>query len=133
MSTYNNIEGSIEKLKRVYAPAKSAYQLQGELGNTYVYSYAARIKRIADRIEDAHRLNNNGQVDNTFKQNRRRDVIQCFIRGLHPESEIRVKTKETFKEVFNDTINVERDLAASSALRRNKNSDYLKMDDSTNN
>ena len=65
-STYNNIEELIEKLKRVYAPAKSVYQLQGELGNTYmrekenVLSYAARIKEIADRIEDAHRLNNNG-------------------------------------------------------------------------
>ena len=30
--------------------------------------------------------------------------------------EIRVKTKETFKKVFRDTNNVERDLAASSAL-----------------
>ena len=44
------------------------YQLQGELGNTFMWerenvlSYAARIKEIADRIEDAHRLNNNGQV-----------------------------------------------------------------------
>ena len=138
-STYNNIEELIEKLKRVYAPAKSVYQLKGELGNTYMWekenvlSYAARIKEIVDRIEDAHRLNNNGQVDNTFKRNLQRDVIQCFIRGLRPELEIRVKTKEKFKEVFNDTINVERDLVASSALRRNKNSDYLKMDDPINN
>ena len=43
------------------------------------------------------------------------------------------KTKETFKEVFSDTINVDRDLAASYALRRNKNSDYLKMVDSIKN
>ena len=34
-----------------------------------VLSYAATIKEIADRIEDAHRLNNGGQVDNAFKQN----------------------------------------------------------------
>ena len=98
-----------------------------------VLSYAARIKEIADRIEDAHRLNNNGQVDNAFKQNVRRDVIQCFIRGLRPELETWVKTKETFKEVFNDTSNVEIDLAATPALRRNNNSDYLKMNDSINN
>ena len=115
------------------------YQLQGELGNIHeweeenVLSYAARIKEIADRIEDAHRLNNNGQVDNTFKRNIQTDVIQCFIRGLRPELDIRVKTKETFKEVFNDTINVEKDLAASSALRKNKNPDYLQMNDSINN
>ena len=72
-STYA-IEEFIEKLKRVYAPAKSEYQLQGELGNTFMWerenvlSYTARIKEIADKIEDAHRLNNNGQVDNNFKQ-----------------------------------------------------------------
>ena len=83
-STYNNIEELIKKLQTVYAPAKSVYQLQGEQGNTYMWekynvlSYAARIKEIADRIEDAHRLNNNGQVDNTFKQNTHRDVIQFF-------------------------------------------------------
>ena len=69
------------------------YQLQGELGNTFMWerknvlSYAARIKEIADRIEDAHRLNNGGQVDNAFKQSLERNVIQCFIRGLHPELE----------------------------------------------
>ena len=74
-STYNNVDKLIEKLKRVYAPAESVYRLQGELGNTYMWekenvlSYAARIKRIADSIEYAHRLNNNGQVDNTFKRN----------------------------------------------------------------
>ena len=31
--------------------------------------YAAIIEVIAGRIEDAHRLNNNLQVDNTFNQN----------------------------------------------------------------
>ena len=74
-STYNNIEKLIEKVKRVYAPARSVYQLQGKLGNTYMWekenvlSYAARIKEIDDSIEDAHRLSNNGQVDSTFKRN----------------------------------------------------------------
>ena len=50
-STYATIEELIEKLRRVYAPAKSVYQLQGELGNTFiiwerenVLSYATKIK-----------------------------------------------------------------------------------------
>ena len=78
------------------------YQLQGELGNTFMWerknvlSYAARIKEIGDRIEDAHRLNNGGQVDNAFKQNLERDLIQCFIHGLNPELEIPVKKKGCF-------------------------------------
>ena len=138
-STYATIEELIAKLKRVYAPAKSVYQLQGELGNKFiwerenVFSYAARIKEIADRIEDAHRLNNGGQVDNAFKQNLERDVIQCFIRGLRPELEIRVEENDTFREVINDSIDIERRLAANSALRKNENMEYLKSDKSTNN
>ena len=32
-----------------------------------VHSYVARINEIADRIENAHRLNSGGQVDNAFK------------------------------------------------------------------
>ena len=50
------------------------------------------------------RLNINGQVDNNFRQNLERDVIQYFIRGLRPELEIRVVEKDTFKEVINATI-----------------------------
>ena len=71
-----------------------------------VLPHATRIKEIADKIEDAHRLNNNGQADNNFKQNLERDVIQCFIRDLRPESEIRAEEQDTFKEVINDTIDI---------------------------
>ena len=119
-STYATIEELIETLKRVYAPAKSVYQLQGELGNTFMWerenvlSYAARIKETADKIEDAHRLNNNGQADNNFKVNLEKDVIQCFIRGFRPELGIRVEEKDTFKEVISDSIDIERRLAANS-------------------
>ena len=115
------------------------YQLQGELGNTFMWerenvlSYAVRIKEIDDRIEDAHRLNNGGQIDNAFKQNLERDVIQCFIRGLRPELEIRVEEKDTFREVINDSIDIERRLAAISAQRRNKNMEYSKGDEPNNN
>ena len=84
-------------------------------------------------IEDAHRLNNDGQVDNNFRQNLERNVIQCFIYGLRPELEVRIVEKDTFKEVINDTIDTERRLAANSALRRNRNTDYLKTEESTNN
>ena len=98
-----------------------------------VLSYAARIKEIADKIEDAHRLNNNGQVDNNFRQNLETDEIQCFIRGSRPELEICEVEKDTFKQVINDTIDTEGILAANSALRRNKNTLYLKTEESTNN
>ena len=133
-STYATIEEIIEKLRRVYTPAKNVYQLQGELGNTFMWewrtvlSYAAIIKEIADRIEDAHRHNNGSHVDNAFKKNLERDVIQCFIRGLRPKLEIRVEEKDSFREDINDSIDMERRLAANSALRRNKNLEYAKSD-----
>ena len=88
---------------------------------------------IADRIEDAHKRNNGSQVDNAFKKYSERHVIQCFIRGLRPELEIRVEEKDTFREVINDNIDIERRLAANSALRKNKNIEYLKSDEQTNN
>ena len=60
-------------------------------------------------------------------------INYCFIRGLRPELEIRVVEKDTFKEVINDTIDTERRLAANSALQRNRNTDYLKTEELTNN
>ena len=49
------------------------------------------------------------------------------------ELEIRVEEKDTFREVINDSIDIERRLAANSALRRNKNMEYSKSDEPTNN
>ena len=91
------------------------------------------LKENADRINDAHRLYNGGQVDSAFKQNLGRDVIQYFIRGLRPELEIRVGEKDTIREVINDSIDIERRSAANSALRRNKNMEYSKYAEPFNN
>ena len=33
---------------------------------------------------------------------------QCFIRGLRPDLEIRVEEKDTFREVIDDSIDIER-------------------------
>ena len=53
--------------------------------------------------------------------------------GLRPELEIYVVGKDKFKELINDTIYTERRIAANSALRRNRNTDYLKTEKSTYN
>ena len=52
---------------------------------------------------------------------------------MRPELEIRVEEKDTFRKVINVSINIERRLAANSALRKNKNMEYLKSDEQTNN
>ena len=56
-----------------------------------------------------------------------------YFSRLHAELEIRVEGKDTFREVNNDNIDIERILAANSALRKNKNMEYLKSDEPTNN
>ena len=34
---YNNLEDFISKLKTIFAPSKTVYQLQGDLGRIYIY------------------------------------------------------------------------------------------------
>ena len=41
--------------------------------------------------------------------------------------------RERIREVINDSIDIERRLATHSALRRNKNMEYSKSDEPTNN
>ena len=76
---------------------------------------------------------NGSQLDNAFKQNLKRDVIQCFIHSLRPKLKICVTEKDTFREVINNTIIIERRLAVNSALQKNRNTDYLKTDEPVNN
>ena len=81
-------------------------------------SYDTRIKEIADQIYDAHRINNGGQLDETFKAGLEKDLIQCFLRGLRPEIEVRVEQGEVFKVVTNNAIEGERRLNAAADLRK---------------
>ena len=62
--------------------------------------------------------------------------IYRIFEGSIPPGTCKMHTFKIFfslKIFYHLNINVERDLAASSSLWRNKNSDYLKMDDSINN
>lgn len=59
--------------------------------NESVLSYGYRVKEISDKIYDAHKINNNGQLDKEFLEGIERSSVQCFLRGLKPELEIRVK------------------------------------------
>ena len=52
---------------------------------------------------------------------------------MRSELEVRVVEEDAFKEVINNTIDTERWLAANSALRKNRNTEYLKTEASINN
>ena len=89
--TFEKVDELINRLKKIYFLSKTIYQLQGKLGSTYkweresVLSYSIRIKEIADQIYDAHRINNGGQLYETFEADLEKDLVQCFLRSLRPE------------------------------------------------
>ena len=88
---YNNFEDFISKLKTIFAPSKTVYQLQGDLGRIYMWenesvlSYATRIQEIAAEILECHIQNNNSKEAAEFRGNLEREVVDCFLRGLQPE------------------------------------------------
>ena len=53
-----------------------------------VLSYATRIREIADRIHDAHRINQGGQLDETFKAGLEKDLQWFVIRPAIEGNEI---------------------------------------------
>lgn len=125
-NNYITLDELIDRIKQVYSPSKSVYQLQGELGALYMWenesvvSYAARIVEAMDRITDAHRLNNQNRVDNNFVKDVETSAIQCFIRGLRPELELIVGQSNTFSGITGKAIEAERRIAARDELRKPK-------------
>ncbi|XP_051168395.1 uncharacterized protein LOC127286127 [Leptopilina boulardi] len=97
--------------------------MAGELGSIYqwenekVISYATRIREIGNRILDSHRRSNQGREDENFVTGFKKDVLDCFIRGLKTDIETRLEDVNTFKDAINNAVEVERKLAANLALR----------------
>ena len=83
-------------LKSLYAPAKSIYQLQGELGRVFqgvneaVLAYANRVKEIGNRICEAYETANDGAMGDGFKTRLDLDLVDCFIRELLPDIENKI-------------------------------------------
>ena len=125
-NSYNTIEALIQRLKNIYSPTKSVYQFQGELGAMYmwtdknVFSYGSRIMEGVERIVDAHKINNKNKIDETFLKDLDKTVVECFIRGLRPELEIRVRESNTLQRITDKALEVERRLAARAELGKEK-------------
>ncbi|XP_043476360.1 GATA zinc finger domain-containing protein 14-like [Leptopilina heterotoma] len=127
-NNFNTVEQLTERLKQIYAPAKSVYQLQGELGAIYMWEHENVISyesRIAERILDAHRISNENRVDEPFKASLDKTTVDYFSRGLRPEIEIRIGTADTFQEIVNKAVEIERKLLSHRELRKSEqNTDY---------
>ena len=106
---YNILEKFISKLKPIFTPLKNVYQLQGDLG---------RIQEIAAEILEYHKQNNNGNEAAEFERNLERDTIDCFLRGLKPELEIRIGAYK-FNKIIQRAIREKRNLTARNELRKN--------------
>ena len=111
---YNNLEDLISKLKTIFAPSKTVYQLQGDLGRIYMWENESAKAEILE----CHKQNNNGKEAAEFERNLERDAIDCFLRGLKPELEIRIGTANKFDEIVERAIRKERNSTAKNELRR---------------
>ena len=83
-----------------------------------VLSYVIRIQEIAAEILECYIQNNNSKEAAEFRGNLERDVIDCFLRGLKPELEIRIGRADKFDGIVERAIREERNLTARNELRR---------------
>ena len=86
--------------------------------NESVLSYTTRIQEIAVEILECHNQNNNGKEDAECERNLKRDAIDCFLRSLKPELEIRIGRADKFDEIVERAIREERNLTVRNELRR---------------
>ena len=97
---YNNLQDFISKLKTIFAPSKTVYQLQGDLSRIYMWenesvlSYATRIQEIAAEILECHRQNNNGKARNELRRgNRQHPLFQEVEKSSHNNREFEKTNK----------------------------------------
>ena len=76
------------------------------------------LQQIAAEILECHKQNNNGKKAAEFENNLETDAIDCFLRGLKPELEIRIGRANKFDEIVERAIREERNLTARNKLRR---------------
>lgn len=120
---YTTIKGLSDFLKSIYAPAKTIYQLQGDLGRIYqsenegALAYANRVRDLGNRILDVYKSNHNGVADKTFTDSLDKDLVDCFIRGLKTEIENKMTDEGKLSDVMLRAIEIERKLQAKMALR----------------
>lgn len=130
---HNTVVEFMNFLKSLYAPAKTAYQLQGELGRIFqaenegVLAYSNRVKDLGNKIYELHESTHNEPLTAEFKKNLDDDVVDCFARGLKTEIENKLTTGQKFDETMKEAIEIERKVRAKNLLRNGqsfKNHEY---------
>lgn len=111
-------------LNKLYAPAKTLYQLQGELGQIFqadnegVVAYSNRAKDLAHKIKEAHKTTNNvADIDADTLAKYDKEFTDCLIKGLKPEFENKVSKDKPFKDTITEAVQIEKELQAKSLLR----------------
>lgn len=125
---FDSVAQLTKYLEQIYGPAKNIYQLQGELGCIYqknaedVITYANRVKLLGKRILEAHKNSGNIASSETVKASIEKDMCKCFIRGLKPEIEQRVKRDLDVQGTVADALRIERELREMTDLRQGNTS-----------
>lgn len=111
-------------LKSIYAPAISTNQIRRELGSAFqklnedTISYANHIREIGNRITEAQKTENDGELTADQLSMINKEIVDCFLDGLIPELQLRITGKYTkLDDAVPPVIMIEKKLAALSELR----------------
>jgi len=125
---FDSVAQLTKYLEQIYGPSKNIYQLQGELGCIYqkneedIVTYANRVKILGKQILEAHKNSGNTLPGQNIKASLEKDMCKCFIRGLKPEIEQRIKRDLDVQATVADALRIERELREMTDLRQGQSS-----------
>lgn len=131
--SFDSLEKLREFLKSIFAPAKTVAQLLGDLGKEFqreresVITFANRMRDLGSAVLEAERIRR-GTVAESFCENIRDNVVDCFRRGLRADIEQRLLhlRDANIAELIREAVRVERELETQNNLRKNhlNNADF---------
>ena len=98
---FDSVKEYTEYLKKIYDPPRDVYQLTGELGSIFqrcsdsVDDFADRIRCLSEKILEAYRHKNGGDLPEQEKRRVEEITSSCFVRGLKLKIKQGMKSEET--------------------------------------
>ena len=130
--TFDSVKECTEYLKKIYDPPRDVYQLTGELGSIYqrcsdsVDDFADRVRGLSEKILEAYRHKNGGDLPKQEKRRVQEMALSCFVRGLKLEIKQGMKSEETLSAATHRAREIEREISDFEHLRGGPNHKQLR-------
>lgn len=123
------------KLKQIYIPNKSLFQLQGELGRIYqkenepVIEFVNRLRKKGHEIVECHKAENpdaTAAALGEFKTKIDSSIANCFMQNLVNEIDQRMPVCNTVEDALTNAMKIEKKLKVRKELHRDLNAEHKK-------